>query len=557
MVAQCTLCTYSWCVRIRDDDDTTVVEACQRALALALRRETDAAYDVLVTTLAGAELSDETVRHLADAVYLVGRWTGDFARGDAILRGLVARSSAPTTRGWITVHMAHFAPPDHSSDMEYAALGDFTVGGDDAGRAWSWLGMAFPQGDLLPSAAYRLAFVDAAREVGERLEDPVIVARAGHARAAVLTYLGDVDGAEAAYRQVWEGLHVGSSPLLTSEAASGSLNHCLALLSWGRFHDLAGVLDRSRHIVTSPRTRDWFDVVRAASLVYQGQFRGARDLLDSLTHVGDDFAAAFKTVLEVAIGLETSGSTPTHDLAAEVDFLEVKSMQLGALARSLQAELRALRGEPRPHRDLASALRRLAASRPQFGWDDLAVTLAEHDPAEAAEVLADMWDFWPAGPRPAVQRLLVEALIGRRDQYATFVEVADRFEANGEFHTAARAMVHASRVAPSGGDSLLAHRRALDLYGRTDAERSLAALLRDRRIRREPGAPTIPESQRHAVNLGLTPREREVAELAAEGLTGREIAARLGISLGTARNHIQRARDKLGGLSKRDLSRLL
>ena len=59
------------------------------------------------------------------------------------------------------------------------------------------------------------------------------------------------------------------------------------------------------------------------------------------------------------------------------------------------------------------------------------------------------------------------------------------------------------------------------------------------------------------MNLGLTPREREVAELAAQGLTGREIAERLGISVGTARNHLLRARDKLGGLSKRDMSRLL
>ncbi|WP_433017665.1 hypothetical protein [Kribbella sp. CA-294648] len=38
------------------------------------------------------------------------------------------------------------------------------------------------------------------------------------------------------------------------------------------------------------------------------------------------------------------------------------------------------------------------------------------------------------------------------------------------------------------------------VYRLTDAERGLATLLRDRRIRREPGTPRIPESQRHAVN---------------------------------------------------------
>lgn len=554
-VAQFTLCTYSWCVTTHATADKSVAEACQRALALALRREAGAAYDLLVTTIAEAELSEEDLRQLADAVYLVGRWTGDFARGDSILRGLVGRTPVPSTRGWITVRMARFARPDDSSEMKRAALGDFTVGGDDAGRAMSMLGLAFPQGDLLPSAAYRLEFVDAAREVGERLGDPVIVARAGNVRAALLTYAGDIDGAEAAYRKVWESFHV-ASPLLTSEAASSSLNHCFALLSWGRFHDLDGVLDRSRHIVTGPRTRDWHDLIRATVMVYLGQYRAARDLLASMAATSEE-VTAFITVLNVAVSLELSGTTPNHDLKSEVEFLEGRSMQLGGLARSTQAELRAVRGEPRPHRDLGPALRRLAASRPRFGWDPLAVTLAELAPDEAEDVLADMWEFWPSGPRPAVQRLFAEALLGKRDPYPSFVQVADRFEANGEFHPAARAMVHASRVAPPGSASLLAHRRALDLYGRTDAERSIAALLRDRRIRREPGAPTIPESQRHAVNPGLTPREREVAQLAAEGMTGREIAERLGISLGTARNHIQRAREKLGGLSKRDLKRLL
>ena len=44
----------------------------------------------------------------------------------------------------------------------------------------------------------------------------------------------------------------------------------------------------------------------------------------------------------------------------------------------------------------------------------------------------------------------------------------------------------------------------------------------------------------------LTPREDEVAELVAEGLTNPQIAARLVISPGTARTHVERIRTKLG-----------
>jgi DNA-binding CsgD family transcriptional regulator len=57
------------------------------------------------------------------------------------------------------------------------------------------------------------------------------------------------------------------------------------------------------------------------------------------------------------------------------------------------------------------------------------------------------------------------------------------------------------------------------------------------------GSPTRPESH-------LTRREREVAELVAEGLTNREIAARMHISERTADSHLQHAMGKLGFKSR-------
>jgi DNA-binding NarL/FixJ family response regulator len=48
----------------------------------------------------------------------------------------------------------------------------------------------------------------------------------------------------------------------------------------------------------------------------------------------------------------------------------------------------------------------------------------------------------------------------------------------------------------------------------------------------------------------LTPREREVAELLAQGLTNREIADRLYLSERTAQNHVQHILEKLGVHSK-------
>src|SRR3989442_8292042 len=48
------------------------------------------------------------------------------------------------------------------------------------------------------------------------------------------------------------------------------------------------------------------------------------------------------------------------------------------------------------------------------------------------------------------------------------------------------------------------------------------------------------------MDVALSPREREVAELVAEGLTSREIAARLLISERTAEGHVEQIRNKLG-----------
>lgn len=52
----------------------------------------------------------------------------------------------------------------------------------------------------------------------------------------------------------------------------------------------------------------------------------------------------------------------------------------------------------------------------------------------------------------------------------------------------------------------------------------------------------------------LTPREREVAGLAAEGLSNREIASRLGCSIRTVESHLGQARAKLGAPTRHEIA---
>ena len=52
----------------------------------------------------------------------------------------------------------------------------------------------------------------------------------------------------------------------------------------------------------------------------------------------------------------------------------------------------------------------------------------------------------------------------------------------------------------------------------------------------------------------LTPAERDVADLVTHGLTNPEIAARLGVSAGTVKDHVSSALRKLGARTRAELA---
>jgi non-specific serine/threonine protein kinase len=62
--------------------------------------------------------------------------------------------------------------------------------------------------------------------------------------------------------------------------------------------------------------------------------------------------------------------------------------------------------------------------------------------------------------------------------------------------------------------------------------------------------PTVPAPRAAPGDFGLTKREREVAALIAEGLSNREIAARLVVAQRTAEGHVENILSKLGFTSR-------
>jgi two-component system, NarL family, nitrate/nitrite response regulator NarL len=68
--------------------------------------------------------------------------------------------------------------------------------------------------------------------------------------------------------------------------------------------------------------------------------------------------------------------------------------------------------------------------------------------------------------------------------------------------------------------------------------------------RQESIAPYEPARADSSVGSNLTPREREILALLADGLANKQIAARLGISKNTVKTHLELVFDKLGVSSR-------
>jgi len=116
-------------------------------------------------------------------------------------------------------------------------------------------------------------------------------------------------------------------------------------------------------------------------------------------------------------------------------------------------------------------------------------------------------------------------------------QVAERWEGVGAFLIAAEAASAASRVAG---------RRGSARQSRAFAVRAFAQAARCEGAR----TPALLDSE---ATIALTPREREVAAMAASGVPSREIADRLFLSVRTVNNHLQRVYEKLGVTSRREL----
>jgi DNA-binding NarL/FixJ family response regulator len=100
--------------------------------------------------------------------------------------------------------------------------------------------------------------------------------------------------------------------------------------------------------------------------------------------------------------------------------------------------------------------------------------------------------------------------------------------------------------------------QAAAAYTRQDRRGSAhAATTRAHRLAQACEGARTPALAAIAAPLPLTDREREVVTLAAAGLSNRQIAQRLVVSIRTVENHLYRASAKLGTSDRAELATLL
>ena len=198
-----------------------------------------------------------------------------------------------------------------------------------------------------------------------------------------------------------------------------------------------------------------------------------------------------------------------------------------AASGSLTEAVATVRAAAKDARDRSQPTHELACLQAAAQWGDVCVT-------ERARELADMLSLPLAG---AVAQH-AEAL--RAGDGEGLLAASAEYEAIGDSTTAAD-------VAAQAADAFnRAQQRKHGLYA--------AALARE--LAEACGGLCTP-ALRNPVDISLTSREREVVELVASGLSNREIADRLVMSIRTVEGHLYRACQRVGAKSRADLAAIL
>jgi DNA-binding CsgD family transcriptional regulator len=447
-----------------------------------------------------------------------------------------------------------------------------------------------------------------ARAIAESAADPGLRARALAMRAERL--------AVNQVRRIVEAEELARRALIAARPAGPDAERvALVALAWARVmrgRAVDDLLERSHELAPTPSSLYEGSVERPAAvrLAFRGELTPARDVFRHLLASADERGesnSGFAFITQLGeLELRAGDTAAAARLLEEWDQWSALEAETSAVRARLEAVLAALRGEPKRGAELAARVLAASESDSGAGWDRLEAlralglaALLEREPERAIQSLSAVWEHTiregveDPGAFP-VAADLVEALaesgqlptanevIARLDRLAreqrhpwglatarrstAAVKLTDRYDD----HAAAKLAAAAADYRALGLDFDGA--RSLLYLGRVQRRAKKQAAARDslERARSEferlgcpgwaelAGAELARVSGRAREASGkLTPSEQRVVELVAGGLSNKQVAARLFVSIHTVETHLTNAYAKLGVRSRTQLAQRL
>jgi DNA-binding CsgD family transcriptional regulator len=409
--------------------------------------------------------------------------------------------------------------------------------------------------DLLAFRALQLAMAARPAEVLELVES---IDRAHLARRSAITLnfghtiaLGERGNPNQATQAPEDGfVFAPNSPVATYQAVALALVHADALMSNGCIHEALGMGERIR--------RQWADLpkipqnitaaINGVAALAHGDLPAAQNLLsaalttdeanndDGLPYLGVGYwlSVALTEVLARAGQTDAAADALRHvqgGLHPSYTFIESNRLLTAAWVAAAQ-------GRMSEAITLVSEATEFARTRGQYAREVLCLqTALQFGDNQHANRLAELGSL-VEGPRA----LIVARWAGARNANdgEALLEVSRDLETIGDRIAAADAAAHAALAFDHHnlrGSKLTASGRATHLITECGA--------------------TTPATREVATPLPLSNREREIAILVRDGLSNKDIADTLTMSVRTVEGHIYRACARLGVANRSELSELI